>query len=96
MRPMLQALLESPRALREKEQHTVAKTYITFGQEHRHVIDGQVFDKDCVAEVNLPEEEARAIFMPKFCFSYTDLSKVKLEYYPRGLVTLDEGAKTDE
>lgn len=64
------------------------KTYITFGQEHVHKIDGKTFDKDCVAEVNLPEEEARAIFMPKFCFSYTDLSKIDMSYFPRGLVTL--------
>ena len=64
------------------------KTYITFGQEHVHNINGKTFDKDCVAEVNLPEEEARAIFMPKFCFSYTDLDAVNLEYYPRGIISL--------
>ena len=65
------------------------KTYITFGQDHVHSLNGKTFDKDCVAEVNLAEEEARAIFMPKFCFSYTDLSRVKLEYYPRGIILLE-------
>lgn len=64
------------------------KTYITFGQVHRHVINGVIFDKDCVAEVDLPEKEARAIFHPKFCFSYTDLDKVGMHFYPRGLIQL--------
>lgn len=67
----------------------MTKTYITFGQAHVHSINGKTFDKDCVAEVDLPEEEARAIFMPKFCFSYTNLDDVKLEYYPRGLIRLE-------
>ena len=70
----------------------MTKTYITFGQVHVHSINGKTFDKDCVAEVDLPEEEARAIFMPKFCFSYTDLNKVDLSFYPRGLILL-EGSK---
>lgn len=68
------------------------KTYITFGQDHSHTIGTQVFDKDCVAVVNLPEEEAREIFMPKFCFSYTEerWNPDDLNYFPRGLVILDE------
>lgn len=67
----------------------MSKTYITFGQDHTHRINGKTFDCDCVAEVDLPEEEARQIFMPKFCFSYTDLSRVDLSYYPRGVIPLE-------
>ncbi len=67
----------------------MAKTYITFGQTHVHSINGKTFDKDCIAEVDLPEDEARAIFMPKFCFSYTDLSKIDMSFYPRGLISLE-------
>ena len=64
-------------------------TYITFGQTHVHSINGKTFDKDCVAEVDLPEKEAREIFMPKFCFSYTDRSRVNLDFYPRGIIPLE-------
>lgn len=70
----------------------MAKTYITFGQAHTHRINGKTFDCDCVAEVNLPEEEARAIFMPKFFTSYTDINKVNLDYYPRGIIPLQKDA----
>lgn len=28
------------------------KIFITFGQDHRHEIDGVVFDKDCVAVIS--------------------------------------------
>lgn len=67
------------------------KTYITFGQDHVHRINGKTFDCDCVAEVNLPEAEARAIFHPKFCFSYTDANfdKVDMSFYPRGIIPLE-------
>lgn len=66
------------------------KTYITFGQDHVHTIGIQVFNKDCVALVNLPEEEARAVFMPKFCFSYSEerFNHDDLRYFPRGIVEL--------
>ena len=67
----------------------MTKTYITFGQVHVHNINGKTFDRNCVAEVDLPEEEARAIFMPTFCFSYTDLEKIDMSYFPRGIIQLD-------
>ncbi|KKN24332.1 hypothetical protein LCGC14_0895960 [marine sediment metagenome] len=61
-------------------------TYITFGQIHVHSINGKTFDKDCVAVVDLPEDEARALFMPKFHNSFTDKSQVDISYYPRGFI----------
>lgn len=61
-------------------------TYITFGQTHVHTVNGQTFDKDCVAVVDLPEEEARELFMPKFCFSYTDKERIDISYFPRGFI----------
>jgi hypothetical protein len=66
------------------------KTYITFGQEHVHSINGKTFDKDCVAVVNLPEEEAREIFMPEFCFSYTEFRFAVLsqEFFPKGITSV--------
>ena len=61
-------------------------TYITFGQIHVHSVNGKTFDKDCVAIVDLPEDEAREIFWPKFHNSFTDIEKVKIDYYPRGFI----------
>lgn len=78
----------------------MAKFYFTFGQIHRHEINGKIFDKDCVAEIEAENhEEARGIaheaFDGRFCFSYARLSDVKVtEYYPRGVIKLN-GPKTD-
>lgn len=64
-------------------------TYITFGQSHTHILNGKTFDKDCVAVVDAPEEEARSIFWPKFHNSYTDKSQVDISYFPRGFINLE-------
>ncbi len=70
----------------------MTKTYITFGQVHTHRVNGKTFDCDCVAVVNLPEEEARKVFWPKFHNSYTEETwdPESLEYYPRGLIDVGE------
>ena len=64
------------------------KTYITFGQVHVHSVNGKTFDKNCVALVNLPEEEARKVFWPEFHQSFTEeqFNPKIMEYYPRGII----------
>jgi hypothetical protein len=79
----------------------MTKTYITFGQSHLHRINGVTSDCDCVAEVNLPEEQAREFFMPKFCFSYTEEQfKAKeedmMDFYPRGIISVKQFAEPEE
>lgn len=72
------------------------KTYVTFGQDHCHEIDGVVFDKDCVAviESSGPEEGRRLAFNsfgPKFCFEYPEghFDFTSLDrFFPRGLINL--------
>lgn len=69
--------------------------YITFGQIHRHEIDGQVFDKDCVAIIECNDyEHGRKIafdaFGDKYCFSYETFERQKLKYFPRGFIRLEE------
>lgn len=67
------------------------KTFVTFGQDHRHVIDGKVFDKDCVAVVNGDREKVFEIFGPKFCFEYEEAywdTTLVNKYFPRGYVEL--------
>lgn len=76
----------------------MTKTYITFGQVHVHHINGKVFDKDCVAVVDLPEDEARAIFMPQFCFSYAEeeFNKLDVSFFPRGLINVELPIKEEQ
>jgi len=65
-------------------------TYITFGQQHIHRVNGKTFDCDCVAAIpsrNEGEGRERAfeLFGPKFCFSYQD-EKPEMKFFPRGII----------
>ena len=73
------------------------KTYVTFGQIHRHVINGTVFDKDCVAVIttNNPKEgreKAFELFGKQFCFEYPEQykSEINMQYFPRGEIEVSE------
>lgn len=65
--------------------------YVTFGQIHKHEINGKVFDKDCVAIVNGNREDVLKIFGVKFCFDYTkeEFDLNSMHYYPRGIIKLN-------
>ena len=64
------------------------KTYVTFGQDHRHEINGVVFDKDCVAVVNGDRSTVFEIFGRQWCFEYSDEFKheIKMRFFPRGCI----------
>ena len=72
------------------------KTYVTFGQVHVHHINGQVFDKDCIAVVDGDRDKVFEIFGTAFCFEY--LENVwfgtgmddKMAYFPRGYIHVQE------
>lgn len=68
------------------------KTYVTFGQNHHHVIDGVVYDKDCVAIVNGDREKVFELFGPKFCFEYSEQNWKEdiMIYFSRGYVEVKE------
>ena len=68
-------------------------TYITFGEDHVHIINGIIFHKDCVAllediTTRAGREIAFELFGKKFCFEYPEkhFNKETLKYYPRGLI----------
>ena len=72
------------------------KTYITFGFDHTHAVNGHTLDKDCVAVItsNSAEqgrERAFELFGRKFSMEYPegqfDHSSIE-KYYPRGLIEL--------
>jgi len=67
------------------------KSYVTFGQDHRHVINGTVFDKDCVAVVDGDRARVFELFGPKFCFMYAEgnFDLLKMHHFPRGLIEVE-------
>ena len=77
----------------------MTNTYVTFGQSHRHEINGDVFDKDCVAQIEHKKtkngrELAFKYFGPKFCFEYTQREfdhhvGPNMGFFPRGLVKVN-------
>lgn len=69
-------------------------SYFTFGQDHRYVIDGKVFDKDCVVQIEAETHgEARKkmfeVFGEAWSFQYAN-KPPKMEYFPRGIIKLFE------
>jgi len=71
-------------------------TYVTFGQDHTHRVNGITFDCDCVAVIQAPsEEEGRArafeLFSGEFGTSYFEdqFDPDSLRFFPRGLINLE-------
>ena len=69
------------------------KTYVTFGQNHAHDVNGQTFDKDCVAVIEAEDADAGRdlafeIFGAKFGVSYSDdnWDASIMRFFPRGLM----------
>jgi hypothetical protein len=58
--------------------------YVTFGQDHRHEIEGVVFDKDCVAAVS-SREQAFEFFGSRFCTTHEDINHI-VDFFPRGVI----------
>ena len=72
------------------------KTFVTFGFDHAHAINGKTFDKDCVAVIeseSAVEGRAKAfeIFGAKFCFEYPEehWDEDKMKFFPRGYINVD-------
>jgi len=68
------------------------KTFVTFGQNHVHRINGRTFDADCVAIVNGDRSKVFEIFGPKFCFEYPEeiWDDSKMHYFSRGYIEVKE------
>lgn len=71
------------------------KTYITFGQVHRHEINGKLYDKDCVAVIegesaSKNRDKAFEVFGRKFCFEYPEhcCNESRMIYFPRGYINV--------
>jgi len=71
------------------------KTYVTFGFDHTHEINGFTFDKDCVAMVEGTDasdarDNAFKAFGPKFCMEHPEefFDPKSMKYFPRGIFSL--------
>ena len=69
------------------------KSWFTFGQSHRHEIQGKVFDKDTIVEIESvnPRETMYAYFGDKWATEYTYYpSQLDIGcYYKGGIIVLD-------
>ena len=72
------------------------KTYVTFGFDHTHAVNGKTFDKDCVAVIESESaeagrEKAFEYFGAKFCFEYPEdrFDMASMHWYPRGFIDVN-------
>ena len=65
------------------------KTFVTFGFNHIHKINNNLFNHDCVAVVNGDRKTVFSLFGDKFCFEYPEehWNDESMKYYPRGYIT---------
>ena len=77
------------------------KTYVTFGQNHVHRVNGKTFDCECVAVINCPDHlTGRAktfeYFNSKFRFEYHEdqWTTDKAQYFPRGFIEVNPPPST--
>ncbi len=67
--------------------------YVTFGQAHTHRINCKTLDKDCVAVIRSTDYHAahkRAMDIFNETFHNLHESPPPMEYFPRGLIVIDE------
>lgn len=71
------------------------KAYITFGQLHKHLINGIYLDADCVAVFDISRYSegtriVKEIFGDKYSMYYfdEDFPMEYLKYFPRGLINI--------
>ncbi|MCP4087908.1 MAG: hypothetical protein GY804_15160 [Alphaproteobacteria bacterium] len=72
------------------------KTYVTFGQNHSHVINGRTLDKDTVAVITSDSaedgrEKAFELFGRQFCMEHPEdfWDSSSMKYYPKGYVEVN-------
>ena len=72
------------------------RTFVTFGQNHTHAVNGKTLDKDCVAVIKSESaEEGRALafefFGRQFCMEHPEpyWDEESLAYYPRGYIEVN-------
>lgn len=72
------------------------KTYVTFGSDHMHKINGHTIDNNCVAVIKSESAErgrelAFDMFGPKFSMEYPEdhFKMESMRFYPRGFIEVN-------
>ncbi len=62
--------------------------YFTFGFDHTHLINGVLYDQDCVLKVTAEDPRARMVevFGAKWAFEYPE--PPNMDHFPRGILEL--------
>jgi hypothetical protein len=65
--------------------------YVTFGADHHHIINGIVYDENCIAVVNGNREKVFKLFGRKFAFEYDpkEWNSEHNKYFPRGFIEVN-------
>lgn len=86
---------ENRRSSRENEayaeslRHVPEQTaWFTFGQTHIHLVDGVLFDRDCVVKITSPDPRATMFekFGQQWGMQYDE--EPDMSYFPRGIFEL--------
>lgn len=69
------------------------KLYISFGQIHKHNINGKLFNKDTLAGLTCVDWEhgrnlAMKLFKGEFMTDYT-ADRLEMKYFPQGVIDLN-------
>jgi len=66
------------------------KFYITLGQNHRHLIDHRIWDKDAVLELRAPDVSAAEKYafdnLDKDWAMCTNEAEHDMSFYPKGII----------
>jgi hypothetical protein len=74
--------------------------YISFGQIHRHKVNGYFLDANCLALIRADShvearDKAFHYFGSLFFTSYETLEKLNLAYFPRGIIDFEKPLEPD-
>ena len=74
----------------------MSNTYVTFGRDHTHRVNGVTIDKDCVAVIKCSNTKegrdlAFKLFNTKFFCEYheDEFNMNNLKFFPRGLINVN-------
>jgi len=71
------------------------KTYVTFGSDHKHTVNGKHIDHKCIAVIKCNDSEhgrrlAFEFFSTQFCLEYHEEDFTSnMKYFPRGFIGIN-------
>ena len=68
------------------------KQIVTFGQDHMHIIDGIILNKDCLAIIEGDKQKVKDMFGQKYsnCYLDANFDGNNLQFYPNGFIDVPD------